>query len=154
MSSSNKPAGRTRPASAFEMPERVRLADTDAMGIIHFSAYARYIEIVEIEFFRTLGFTLPGLAAEGLVMPRVHIAYDFFKPALLDDELRIRLSVAGVGVHSVRMTIDIVRVADDTTVAEATVVSACMDRDTRRSIALPERLAAALRAFAPALPLN
>ena len=149
MSSSSKPALRTRTRAAFEYSERVRLADTDAMGIIHFSAYARFIENVEIEFFRSLGFTLPGLAADGFVLPRVHVGYDFFKPAMLDDDVLVLLCVAGVGVHSVRLTIDVVRVADDVTLAEATVVSACMDRTTKKSIALPDKLASALRALVP-----
>jgi acyl-CoA thioester hydrolase len=146
MPTSNKPVVRGRAAAAFELHERIRLADTDAMGIIHFSAYARLIEVVEIEFFRSLGFTLPGLASQDVVMPRVHVSYDFFKPAMLDDEVVLRLSVAGVGVHSVRLLIDIVRAADDATLAEATVVSACMDRRSRKSAALPEGVAVALRA--------
>jgi acyl-CoA thioester hydrolase len=145
MPTSNKPVVRGRAAAAFELHERIRLADTDAMGIIHFSAYARLIEVVEIEFFRSLGFTLPGLASQDVVMPRVHVSYDFFKPAMLDDEVVLRLSVAGVGVHSVRLLIDIVRAADDATLAEATVVSACMDRISRKSAALPEGVAIALR---------
>jgi YbgC/YbaW family acyl-CoA thioester hydrolase len=116
------------------------------MGIIHFSAYARLIEVVEIEFFRSLGFTLPGLASDDVVLPRVHVSYDFFKPALLDDDVVLRLSVAGVGVHSVRMLIDIIRASDDATLAEATVISACIDRVTRKSAPLPERVAFALRA--------
>jgi acyl-CoA thioesterase FadM len=78
-------------------------------------------------------------------MPRVHVSYDFFKPAMLDDEVVLRLSVAGVGVHSVRLLIDIVRATDDATLAEATVVSACMDRTSRKSAALPEGVATALR---------
>ncbi len=147
MSSSSKPAVRVRSKAAFELPERVRLADTDAMGIIHFSAYARFIEDVEIEFYRSLGFTLPGLAGEGFVMPRVHVGYDFFKPAMLDDEVVVHLGVAGVGVHSVRFAIAVVRGADDVTLAEATVVSACMDRTTQKSVALPDHLATALRAL-------
>jgi acyl-CoA thioester hydrolase len=146
MPTSNKPVVRGRAAAAFELHERIRLADTDAMGIIHFSAYARLIEVVEIEFFRSLGFTLPGLASQDVVMPRVHVSYDFFKPAMLDDEVVLRLTVAGVGVHSVRLLIDIVRATDDATLAEATVVSACMDRRSRKSAALPEGVAVALRA--------
>jgi acyl-CoA thioester hydrolase len=145
MPTSNKPVVRGRAAAAFELHERIRLADTDAMGIIHFSAYARLIEVVEIEFFRSLGFTLPGLASQDVVMPRVHVSYDFFKPAMLDDEVVLRLTVAGVGVHSVRLLIDIVRATDDATLAEATVVSACMDRTSRKSAALPEGVAIALR---------
>ena len=145
MATSSKPAVRGRTVAAFEMSERIRLADTDAMGIIHFSAYSRLIENVEIEFFRSIGLTLPALTAEGYVLPRVHVSFDFFKPALLDDEITLRLTVAGVGVHSIRMLIDVVRPTDDATLAQATVIAACIDRD-RKSAALPERVAFALRA--------
>jgi acyl-CoA thioester hydrolase len=147
MATSNKPAVRVRKPGAFEIRERVRLMDTDAMGIINFASYGRLVEAAEIEFFRSHGFTLPAMRAENIVMPRVHVAYDFFLPAMLDDALVLRVTVGGVGVHSVRLLIDIVRAEDEVTLAQATVISSCMDLNSRKSIALPEHLAATLRAL-------
>ncbi len=53
--------------------------------------------------------------------------------------------VAGVGVHSIRLRLEVARTSDGAAVAEAMLVSACVDRE-RRSTALPAGFADALRA--------
>ena len=74
----------------------------------------------------------------------MHADFDFYRPALLGDELLFDVLVGGVGVHSVRLQIGVVRAADHRAIAEATLVSACVDRE-RRSAALPDAFAHALR---------
>jgi acyl-CoA thioester hydrolase len=136
------PAG----SGAFSVVERVRYPDVDPAGIIYFGAYARFIDIVESERFRSLGFTYASLEALGIVLARVHVEFDFFKPAQLDDELVLRLRVAGVGIHSVRLKVDIHRASDEALLAEARLVTACVDHETRKSKPLPPEFADALRA--------
>ena len=46
------PKGTTGMKKPFMMQRRVELADTDMAGIVHFSAYFRYAETAEHEFFR------------------------------------------------------------------------------------------------------
>ncbi len=134
--------------NAFEVNKRVRLADTDATGALYFGAYGRIVEIAEVEFFRSIGFGPGVLAQRGVIFTRVHAEFDFFKPVFVDDLLTLRISVAGVGVHSVRFAFDIFR--DETLVAESSLVSACVDRE-RKSIAMPGDIAAVLRThLAPA----
>jgi len=132
--------------AVLEVRERVRWADVDSAGIIYFGAYTRFADIAESEFFRSIGFPYRVLAELGIVLPRVHVEFDFFKPAMLDDELLLKTRVGGVGVHSIRLHVDVTRATDDALLAEATIVSACVDR-ARKSVPLPESLATALRAF-------
>jgi acyl-CoA thioester hydrolase len=133
--------------------ERVRWADVDAAGIIYFGAYARFIDIAESEFMRALGYTFATLESLGITLPRVHVEFDFFKPAKLDDEMTLETRVAGVGVHSVRYKFAISRESDDALLAEATVVVACVERTTLKSCPLPAELARTLRErIEPAVP--
>jgi acyl-CoA thioester hydrolase len=128
--------------SAFTVTKRVRLADTDATGALYFGAYGRIVEIAEVEFFRSLDFGPDVFSARGVMFTRVRVELDFFKPALVDDLLTLRISVAGVGIHSVRFAVGILR--DQTLIAESMLVSACVDRD-RKSVAIPDDIALALR---------
>jgi acyl-CoA thioester hydrolase len=140
-----KSDGDTPAQEPFEVRERVRWADIDLAGIIYFGAYARFIEIAEIEFFRHLGFTYERFMELGVFLPRVHLEFDFFEPALLDDVLVLQTRVAGIGAHSVRMRIDVLRAADRKPLALATLVAACVDIARRKKVAVPEPLASALR---------
>jgi acyl-CoA thioester hydrolase len=119
------------PGTGFEVTERVRWADVDKAGIIFFGAYARLIEVAEGEFYRSLGYTYASLDALGL-----------------DDQLIVRPRVSGVGIHSVRLKINVHRLADQALLAEVTLVSACVN-NARKPAPLPEEFAEALRAQIP-----
>ena len=130
----------------FEVTERVRWNDVDRAGIIAFGAYARLISVAESEFYRSLGFTHAMFDERGVVLTRVHVEFDFFKPAQLDDEIVLSPRVNGVGIHSARLKIEVYRLADRALLAEITLVSACVDNQ-RKSAPLPPDFAAALRAL-------
>jgi YbgC/YbaW family acyl-CoA thioester hydrolase len=133
---------------AFVVTERVRWADVDAAGIIYFGTYTRLTDIAESEFFRSLGFTYARFKEMGVSLPRVHVEFDFFRPAFLDDVLSLGVRVGGVGVHSVRLHVEVNRESE--LLAEATLVASCIDLQ-RRSVPLPADFASALRAhLAPA----
>jgi len=132
-------------AAAFEIIERVRWADVDRAGVILFGAYARLIDVAESEFYRSLGYTFDSFDKAGVDLTRVHVEFDFFKPAELDDELVLRPHVNGVGIHSVRLKIDVYRRAGEALLAEVTLVSACVDK-ARKPAPLPPAFADALRA--------
>ncbi len=131
----------------FEVRERVRWSDVDAAGIIYFGAYTRFTDIAESEFFRSLGFTYARFRELEVFLPRVHVEFDFFKPAFLDDELRLIMRVARVGVKSVRLHIDVFRESDGALLAKADLVAACIDLQ-HKSVPLPEAFASVMRAHA------
>ncbi len=130
--------------TTFVMPERVRWGDVDASGSIYFGAYVRMVESGETELFRALGFPFKRFDELGVRFRRVHLEFDFFKPAWLDDDLLLRMSVANVGVHSVRLDVAVVRPGDAAPLTTATLVSSCVD-DKHESVPLPEEIATALR---------
>ncbi len=127
----------------FENYERVRWGDVDASSSMHFGAYVRLIESAETELFRALGFPFKRFDELGIRFRRVHLEFDFTKPAWLDDELLLRMAVGNVGVHSVRLEADIRRPVDDVRLATATLVSACVD-EKHESVPIPPEVASVL----------
>jgi YbgC/YbaW family acyl-CoA thioester hydrolase len=131
--------------SDFQLSERVRRSDVDGSGTIGFAAYARLVEVAEHESLRSLGFDAAAFRRMGIELRHVHLDFDFFKPVGIDEMLTVRTRIAGVGVHSVRMKIDVLRASDGAQSASLTLVAACVD-SAGRSASMPAELAQALRA--------
>src|SRR5260221_14685035 len=71
---------------------RVRWVDTDASGIIHYTAAFRYFEAVGWELFRKVGVPLrPHEQAFGL--PRVAVNATFYAPLRADGEIALHIIV-------------------------------------------------------------
>lgn len=135
----------------FEVRDRVRWSDVDIAGIIYFGAYVRLIELAETELLRELGFPYAQLFDKFKIwLPRVHLEFDFFKPALMDDELLMRTQVVRVGRSSITLKIEVHNVRGAEVDAVATLVVACVDRVTMKSRPLPGEFGDLLRASASA----
>ena len=123
----------------FELDERVRWGDVDASGSVHFTAFVRMMEWAETEFFRALGFPNKRFDELGVRFRRVHVEFDFFKPAWLDDELVLHISVSSVGVHSVSMELKIARRTDAVQLIRVTLVSTCVD-ENHETVPVPSEI--------------
>jgi YbgC/YbaW family acyl-CoA thioester hydrolase len=130
--------------ASFEREASVGTADLDGSGIVHFTTYARFLEEAENEFLAGLGFDSDGLRGLGVALARVHVEFDFYKPATAGEELKLRLHVAGVGAHSVRLRFVVTRGDEPVSLAAITSVSSCVD-PAGRSVPMPEGLSQALR---------
>jgi acyl-CoA thioester hydrolase len=78
---------------------RVYYEDTDALGLVYYANYLKYMERGRTDMLRLLGVGRHDPVAgdaEGLFVVR-HCSIDFLGPARLDDILEIRTSVAGLG---------------------------------------------------------
>ena len=86
----------------FTTTRRVEFADTDMAGFIHFSNFYLYMEQAEHDFYRSLGLKIMDPQPDGSVIgwPRVSSKCRFLAPAVYDDVLEIRVSVARRGVKS------------------------------------------------------
>ena len=82
-------------AYEFKVTRRVEFADTDMVGIVHYSNFFRYMETAEHAFFRSLGFSvLLNQFAMPLGLPRVHAECDYKHPLRFEDEVEIHLLVS------------------------------------------------------------
>ncbi|SDB92923.1 acyl-CoA thioesterase [Williamwhitmania taraxaci] len=68
---------------------RVNYSETDQMGYVHHSNYARYYETARWELFRSIGIPYNHLEKSGYMLPVVDMSSKFLKPALYDDILTI-----------------------------------------------------------------
>ena len=131
----------------FEVRDRVRWSDVDIAGIIYFGAYVRFIELAETELFRELGFPYAKLFEQlDVWLPRVHLDFDFRRPARMDDELIVRTHVARVGTSSITMKIDVHDAVSDAIDASCTLIVATVDRKKMKSRPIPDQLRTALAA--------
>src|SRR4029077_17247674 len=81
--------GMTEP---FRTTRRVEFRDTDAAGIVHFSAFFYYMESVEHEFLRQLGLSvLSNDETSPISWPRVSATCDFQSAVRFEDVLDISL---------------------------------------------------------------
>ncbi|MEX1094652.1 MAG: thioesterase family protein, partial [Planctomycetales bacterium] len=91
--------------TAFHTTRRVEFVDTDAAGIIHFTAFYRYMEQAEHEFLRSLGLSVMHQRADGATVgwPRVFAECSFKAPAYFEDVLDVRIEVERRGARSLTM---------------------------------------------------
>ena len=110
----------------LSMKRRVEFMDTDVAGIVHFTAFFRYMETAEHELMRAVGMPVEVLRVERkLGFPRVSCSFDFRKPLKFADELEVRIHVARLGKQSITYVAEIVR--DDEVLAEGQSVCACCE---------------------------
>lgn len=140
--------------SPFVYRHRVRWVDTDASGIIHFTAAFRFTEAAETEWFRAAGVDFPGVADSALSLPRVHVAADFRSALRFDDALVITVRPGRLGRSSLALAFDIRREGDDPAARPAVsvdIVLVCTDGRLHAATAWPDAVRARLVA-AGALP--
>jgi len=87
------------PAS-IELKRRLRWADADAAGRLHFPRIFELIEEAESELVRRIEW--PMNRSLGYDFPRVHIESRFIRVISLDDPFRLQLTVGKLGRTSIR----------------------------------------------------
>jgi acyl-CoA thioester hydrolase len=86
----------------YQTTRRVEFRDTDAAGIMHFSAFFNYMEQVEHEFLRHLGLSVITRDEEGTISwPRVSASCDYRGAVQFEDILDVEVQVVRQGEKSV-----------------------------------------------------
>lgn len=74
----------------FIMRHRVRWHETDTAGVVYFGSYLTYLEMAEVELYRSLGTSQRDwMQTQGLGLPRVEVFCQYKSPARYDDALEI-----------------------------------------------------------------
>lgn len=137
-------------ATPFYTSRLVEFADTDMAGIIHFSAYFRYMESAEHELLRSLGYSVYAeFDGVPVSFPRVAASCEFDSPAKCEDTLDIAVTVRHVGNTSVTYGFDFSDQGRD--VAHGTMTSVCCKvahGKPPESMPLPAALAKQLKLLA------
>jgi len=132
-------------AHQFSQTHRVEFSDTDAAGMVHFTAFFRWMEQTEHAFYRSLGGQAYERTAHGeFGVPRVHASCDFLQPVGYGDQVEVAITVQEKGSRKLTYGVQFRSPPGEAVVATGTmtVVSAFRPADGGpfRSVSLPEPL--------------
>lgn len=128
------------PAS-IELERRLRWADSDAAGRLHFPRIFELVEEAESELVRSIQW--PMNRSMGYDFPRVHVECRFARVIELDEQFRLRLAVGKLGRTSIRYDFQVFR-ADDELALEGAMTVVVLQNGKPAEI--PASLRAALAA--------
>ncbi|TAM87892.1 acyl-CoA thioesterase [bacterium] len=132
----------------FSVRDRVRWSEVDGAEIIYFGAYVRFIELAETELLREAGLPYSEVFDRfDIWLPRVHLEFDFFAPARLDEMLEVRTTIERIGTSSITLRMEIWSEERKRQCALAAMVVACVGRDSLTSQPLPAAVVAALEPY-------
>ena len=141
-------------SNVFHYKRRVEFCDTDAAGIVHFSALMQFAEHAEHALLRSLGTSvlvpIPSDSGERqfLSWPRVRFECEFHGAARFEDELDIALGVSRLGTKSVTYLFRITRTSEPICSCKTTNVCCLIDSSGRMtSVEIPVRLKEQLHAY-------
>jgi len=134
----------------FTWSTRIRFADTDASGRIHYSALFRHVEAAEMEFFRHIGLPFPELLSLEVKFPRIHVEADYLAALRSDDPIDIAVAVDRIGRSSYTLVFEIA--TSGTLAGRAKIVVACMHGATQKSHPVPEQVVQLLTPYLRSQP--
>ncbi len=73
---------------------RIPFSETDAMGIVHHSNHARYLERGRIEFLRLAGLDYTTMMKRGMQYPVLEVRTIFKKPLVFDEVILIETAIS------------------------------------------------------------
>lgn len=123
--------------SVFDWPVRVYYEDTDAGGIVFYANYLRFFERARTEYLRSMGAAQQTLKQEtGLMFVVKLCQLDYVAPAVLDDEIVLRMQISQLGRASMTFAQTAWRGAQLLVSAEVKVV--CVQSQTMKPVAIPD----------------
>ena len=134
---------------------QVRWGDCDPAGIAFFPRFFEWMDLASHALAREMGITredVLGPASYGF--PAVHVEAEFLVPALLDDEIEVRTTIAHIGRTSLRMRHQVLRVRDGVLLARGEAVRVHIQRDPGRAmrpVALSHQMRSVLSRYAEAV---
>lgn len=121
---------------------RVRWVDTDASGIIHYTAAFRYFEVAEWELFRKVGMPFRSQEKE-FGLPRVAVNATFHAQLRVDDEIAVHIHPERLGNTSITFALEIFR---EETLCVSGTVSVVFTGQQGTPISIPTDIRRALTA--------
>lgn len=123
----------------FQWPVRVYYEDTDTGGVVYYANYLKFYERARTEAVRFAGFSQEQMRIEQntiFVVSNVNVNYR--RPAVLDDELQVRLKVTRMARTYLVFSQQIVR--GEEVLGDAEVRVACVSADSMKPRPIPEKM--------------
>ena len=67
--------------------------ETDRMGIVHHSNYIKWMEEARIDYLEQIGLPYEAMEASGILVPVLHVDFDYKLPFRFGDRFRIELGM-------------------------------------------------------------
>jgi acyl-CoA thioester hydrolase len=133
-------------AFKFSTEVRVRLPETDALGVVFHGYFYTYFDVARMDYLRNLGLLemFRSGTAKNLI---VHATADFRSPAKFDDVLVIHARVSDLGHSSLTFQFRVTNKRDARLVAEGKSVHCMIDPGTWRPVPVPDEFRKAIRLF-------
>jgi 4-hydroxybenzoyl-CoA thioesterase len=125
-------------ASAFRMPLRVYIEDTDAGGIVYYVNYLKFMERARTEWLRTLDYQHYALAGQNFQFVVHSCGVRYHRPARVDDALEVSAQVRRLGRATLDFTQQVWRGGE--LLCEAEVRVASVSADQLKPSAMPVEL--------------
>lgn len=75
---------------------RVMYPDTDKMGTVHHSNYAKYYETARWELFRSIGISYRSVEEAGYMLPVIRMNFRFLKTVQYDALLKVKTTLKAI----------------------------------------------------------
>jgi len=122
----------------FKFDISVRWIDTDALGVVHYSNYFRYVETAEEELYRSLGFTFKEMnETYKIAVPRIEAFCRYKSPARFGDALTVILRLGGKSEKTVKYEFEIRKKTDDEVLCSGHLMIIGLDLVSWKATALP-----------------
>ena len=132
----------------FEVKLQTYWGDSDAVGIVFFPNYFKFVAQAEEEFYRAAGIIKQKLMDKNHVwLPRVEVFAQFSFPIPNGAAIRVRLRPTFPGEKSVRYDFEILDEKGTRGLSGGYVTAVCVDRTTFEPKAIPEEIRDAIAAL-------
>lgn len=132
---------------AFSTEIRVRLSETDAVGIVYFGSFSTYMDVGRMDYLNHLGLQSHGGVVRDLIPGAVVAAHlNFHSPAHYNDIVIVHVRVARVGATSYTFHYLMVNKRLPKVVATGEVTLAWLD-GAFQPMRIPDDFRQAVRAF-------
>ena len=119
----------------------VRLADTDATGVVYFASMQKIALEAFEDFLATHDMSLQDLVIDsGYRLPIVHVKADYTSPVFVGFELSVEMKLHKVGTSSISFFYQISLAKEDIPVGTVEVVHVCVSVKTLQAKAIPADL--------------
>ena len=122
---------------------RVTYAETDAMGMVYYAHYLRWLEVGRTELMRSLDVAYKEMEDRGTFLPVSEVFCKYHVPARYDDILIIETTVDFLKRASIQFSYRILRESDETLLITGSTLHAFVDREGK-IVKVPSALRAKL----------
>lgn len=131
----------------FSTEIRVRLNETDAVGIVFHGNYFTYMDVGRVDYLRNLDLMERGRPIKGFDNMVVHSACDFRNPAHYDDAIIINVRLARLGRCSFRFEFLFFNKRNNQLLAKGESVHCAVNLEDRSAVPLPDFFREAIQSY-------